>query len=107
MIVDYLYFVSIAARPAETYTPLIVNPDTMLASPVAGQFFESISWWNSQVSQLFGSIQQEQLTQGYTVNLNGQVNRPSAEKKLFCFFAAKALYHTAIITPADIIVKRY
>src|SRR5690242_18904329 len=48
VIVDHLYIVGIAGVPSKADAPLIVDPDAMLAGPVALQRFQSIAGWHSK-----------------------------------------------------------
>ncbi len=49
MIVDYLNFKRVAFNPAKADPPLVVDPNTVLTSPIAGQGFQPIPRNRSQV----------------------------------------------------------
>jgi hypothetical protein len=44
MIVDDLHLMGVAVPPHKTNTERIVDPDRVLATPVALEHFESVSW---------------------------------------------------------------
>ena len=49
MIVHYLNFKRVAFNPAKADPPLVVDPNTVLTSPIAGQAFQPIPRNRSQV----------------------------------------------------------
>jgi hypothetical protein len=48
VIVDDLDMVSVAVMPDETYPPLVIDPDAVLAAAVAAESLESVLGWQSQ-----------------------------------------------------------
>jgi hypothetical protein len=62
MIVHDLNVVRTVVFPSKTDPPLIVDPDTVLSSPVTRQLFQPISWTRGKVTQLHRAIQHNQLT---------------------------------------------
>src|ERR1022692_693729 len=49
MIVHYLNFNRVAFNPAEADPPLVVDPNTVLTSPITGQCLQPISGNHSQI----------------------------------------------------------
>ena len=49
MVVHNFNIHGIAVHPDEAYSPLIVDPDTVLSFSVSPQRFQSVRWWNTQV----------------------------------------------------------
>jgi hypothetical protein len=47
VIIDNFYIVTMTVAPNETDSPLIVDPNRMLATSIASQSFQLISWWRS------------------------------------------------------------
>jgi len=64
MIVRDFNFIGIAGLPSETHPILIVDPDTVLPSPVSAQPFEAISPWNSKLADVSDSIDLIELPPG-------------------------------------------
>jgi hypothetical protein len=53
VIIDDFNNVSIIRFPGETDSPSIVDPDTVLPSSIAFQFFKPIGWWDAKISKAF------------------------------------------------------
>jgi hypothetical protein len=49
--------------PYETDSPLVVDPDTVLATPPALEFLQAIAWWHAKVFKRFCRVQGDQLSQ--------------------------------------------
>jgi len=49
MIIDDLDIKGMAILPSKADTPLIVDADAVLSSPVTAQFFETIAGWSQQI----------------------------------------------------------
>ena len=56
MIVRNFNFVGIASLPSKTNPILIVDPNTVLPTPVSAQPFEAIPAWNSKFADISDSI---------------------------------------------------
>jgi hypothetical protein len=50
MVIDNLNFVRSIA-PLKYNSPLIINPDRMIARPISLQGFQSIAWRNSKIGE--------------------------------------------------------
>jgi len=57
MIVNDFHIVSIAADPPEADAPLVVDPNTVLIRSIAGELFQSIGRWRSQIVEIDGRIE--------------------------------------------------
>jgi hypothetical protein len=57
MVVNDLDLFGTALRPDKAYPPLLVDPNAVLARPVAPQGFQVVGWRQAQVFQAFGGIQ--------------------------------------------------
>jgi hypothetical protein len=64
VIVHDLNFVSVALSPHEAKTPLIVDPNTMLAFSAAMQCFQAIAGRSGQIAQFGGAVQLPELSPG-------------------------------------------
>jgi hypothetical protein len=93
VIIDDLDIVSITLAPYETKSPLVINPNAMLAAPVAFQCLQAISRWNTQVGQPPGPVQVQQLSPGNAFNGAKTWNYPVVEKQR-CIGAPEGPDHT-------------
>ena len=59
MIVNNLDLVGVAGLPAKTNTPLIVDPNTVLALSISAELLKTITRRNAQVVQRFRSIEKQ------------------------------------------------
>ena len=83
MIIRYSNVVRVSVGPAEAYSPLIVNPDAVLSSAIANQFFQSISGWRTQIVERLCGIENQQFTQARTSdNERNSLYRLSAKETL-------------------------
>lgn len=69
-----------AVLPAETDAPLVVNADTPLPGPVAGQLFKAVSRRNAEEVEACGAMELFQFAQGRTLGVLGQSGREPAVK---------------------------
>jgi hypothetical protein len=58
--------VSVSVAPHETDTPLIINPDAMLAGAITFESLQSVARGRCEVSQLRGNIELPKLALCYT-----------------------------------------
>ncbi len=49
MIIDNLYVVGIPISPLKANTPLVVDPDAVLACTIVGEFLQAICGWNPEI----------------------------------------------------------
>jgi hypothetical protein len=68
VVVDDLHVLCVSALPDEADAVLIVDPDAVLAPPVAGQCFESVSRKRRQVAEFASRVELLQLSLGYPRN---------------------------------------
>ncbi len=67
MIINDLHLKSIPLAPSEAKTPLIVNPNAVLAFTVPCKFLQTIAGGYPQIFKDFGSIKYGQLALGGTL----------------------------------------
>jgi len=72
MVICYFDIVSVSAFPAEAYTPLIVDPDTPLACPIAGKLFQPVAWRGAKEIKRGCAIQLYQFTLRNTLHISWQ-----------------------------------
>jgi len=92
MVIDDFNIGRIAVFPAKTNSPLIIDPNTVLTAPICGETFQSISRWDPQISKCIRRIQDQKLSQSYTLNSTESLGI-SALKDLFSLSAAKSPDH--------------
>lgn len=97
MIIYYLNSISVMLLPLETYAPLIVDADTPLTCPVAGEFFQPVGGWNSQISNGAGIVDHTQLSQSDLLNVMRQLPGRLALINLLSEVIFKSLYHGYIV----------
>jgi hypothetical protein len=61
VVVDYLDLLRLAVLPDEADPKLVVDPDAVLALPIAGQSLEAIAWERAEVVEALGGVQLRQL----------------------------------------------
>ena len=91
----------IAILPAETDTPLVVDTDAPLSSPIAGQLRR-----NTEEVETRGTMKLFHLALCRSLGIMRQPDREFAAKELFRFFAGKGCNHGVMVTLAGSIVKR-
>jgi hypothetical protein len=93
MVVNYLDLERVAFMPAKTYSPLLVDPNTMLDLSFAFQFFKPIRRRISKILDISGSMQDLKLSSCNGLNVLRKFARDLAIKQLFSFFIGKTSYH--------------
>ncbi len=71
MIVRYLYLVSVSVSPSKAYTPLVVDPDAVLAGAISAKFLEPVPRRNSKIIKLFARVDLYELPPGRPLHLDG------------------------------------
>jgi len=49
--------------PGKTDAPLVIDPDGVLATTVAGQRFEPVCWWGTQIVETASAMEDVELSQ--------------------------------------------
>jgi len=60
MVVCNLDIVSISITPSEANSPLLVNPNAVLALAITREFFEAVTRWNAKIVESFCGVQDGQ-----------------------------------------------
>jgi hypothetical protein len=107
MVVYYLDIVRIAAVPAKTDAPLLIDADAVPASPVALKRFQPVAGRHAQLVQGSRGVEYPELAQSRPMHLRRQMPRPDAMEQPFGVFASERPDHVWIITRGDNNVKRY
>jgi hypothetical protein len=95
MVINDLHVIDVTLTPFKTNAPLVIDANTVLALTVAGQFFEVVGWWYTQILQCVCAIKELKLPPRTTLNVLRQLARELAPKQLCGFFVLKALDHEA------------
>jgi hypothetical protein len=93
MVISYFNTVSVVVLKPETQTPLVIDPNAPLPSPVATQFFQTIAWWVTQVINAYCNIQQHELTQRQSLEVNRPLPYLPTSKDSGGVFASERLDH--------------
>jgi len=78
MVVRYLNLVCISIMPSEANSPLVVNPNAMLAGAMTGKFFQAVTRWNAKVIQPLGCVQDDQFIPRHAMELGWKAPRELA-----------------------------
>ncbi len=100
MIVRYLDTFGITVVPDEAHSPLIIDPDTVLAPAIAFQCFETVGRRYPQIIQSSGIAEHTQLASGDFLDVSGQTLRYLAKPYPFGFPVLEPRNHQANITRA-------
>jgi len=93
MIVRNLYVVRVSFPPPEADTPLVVDPDAVLAGPVAAEFLQPIPGGNSEVVELFARVNLDELSPGRPLYLNRPSPYHATRKDAPRFFVGECFDH--------------
>jgi hypothetical protein len=93
MIIRNLNVVGVSFAPSKANSPLVIDANAMLALTVAGEFFKTIPWRNTQVIQLFGGVQDGKFLPRGAVQIWGKAPQEMTLKELFAILVAERLDH--------------
>jgi len=72
MVVDDFDIGRSSLIPNETYSPLVIDPDRILALPVSLERFEAVTRWNPKIASRSGLIQKTKLSQRHVLDIRRQ-----------------------------------
>jgi hypothetical protein len=93
MVIHNLDVKRAAINPTKTDTPLLIDPNTPLASSIAAQFLKPVCWRDAQIIKARRSIQHAQLPQRDLLNILRQPARSTEVKDGFRFGTSKGSNH--------------
>lgn len=93
MVVANFDIVSIPINPSEAYSPLIVDPDRMLAFPIAPQLLQPIAWRYTQVPEIVSRVNRHQLSPGPFHDVWRERSNVRRLEKLLRQFVVEISYH--------------
>jgi hypothetical protein len=98
VVIDDFHVVDVTFDPSEADTPLIVDPDAVLAFAVALERLKTIGWRNSQIIKGEGIAEHTQLAPGHGLDIGRQAPGRRSAPDLFRFPVGKGSDHGATIT---------
>lgn len=98
MIIGNFNLLGISIPPHKTYSPLVIDPDAMLAFAVTLQGFEPISGGNTQIIKRLGIVEHTQFAPGDLLNVPRQTPRYLTAPDLFGFSVPESRDHVSTIT---------
>src|SRR3990170_2751997 len=98
VIVCDLDVIGVPLLPAETDSPLVVDPDTVPSLTIARELRQPIYWWDAEIFQRFGGIEHSQFPLSNTLNSWAELPGTCAKKRPLRFFVPEGSDHLPIIT---------
>jgi len=93
VVVRHFYVEGIASSPSEADSPLLIDPNAVLACPVSLQALQPIARWHPQVIDPFSRIQQEQLPVSAALHVWWQQPRTLPPEELLRLSIGEASNH--------------
>jgi len=93
MVIRYFDLIRIRFPPSKADAPLIIDADTMLPGPFAGEFLQPVSRWYAQIAQAFSRIQDGQFSPGYLQHGRRKFPYSLPREDAFRIFIAKRFDH--------------
>ena len=97
MVIDNLDVLGTALRPCEADPPLAVDPDAVLAGPVALQGFQPVARRHRQIAQIRRRVKLTQLALRRALDFAWKPSGELAMKQPFGIAVGKAADHQAIM----------
>jgi hypothetical protein len=98
MIIGNFNLCGISIHPRKAYSPLVIDPDTVLAFTLTIQCFKPINGGNTQIIQRLGIVEHAQLAPGDLLDVPRQTPRYLAAPNPFSFSVPKSRDHLPTIT---------
>jgi hypothetical protein len=93
VIVNDLNLVGVALSPPETHAPLIVDPNAMLASPIAVQPLQSVAWRDAEIAEALGGVQRHELPQHDALEVSRKSSHALAREEALGIAVGKGRDH--------------
>jgi hypothetical protein len=107
MIVRYFHIMRVAAFPAKTQAPLIINANAPLPLSVSRQSFQSVAGRNAQVIDYLCRIDRLKLAPGHVLHMRGNGSDPVAIEYRRGELVGERADHALILMLCISNVKRY
>jgi hypothetical protein len=93
VIVDNLNVVCVTGFPPKTDAPLHVDRHAPLAGTITLQLFETIAWWNRQITDSYRGCEHFQFANGDPLDFRRKASRTLASEQLLRLRVRPAPYH--------------
>ena len=93
MIVDNLDVMRVGSEPAEADAPLVVDSDTVLASPVPSEFLKAVCGRDAEVDEAGRGIKHDEFAKGNSLKVRRHSANPLPFEKTLGVGVAKAADH--------------
>lgn len=107
MVIHNLHIMGVVVTPCETDTPLVINPDAVLAGAVVPERFKAVARWRAQILKLSRAVQNIKLSGGKPLDCLRQFCGKSAVEQLFGFPAGKCAIMAEVLTYSVINIKHH
>jgi hypothetical protein len=98
VVVGYLHVLSIALRPPEADSPLVVDSDAVLALSIPSQSLKAIAWRDSKILECVGAIENGQLSLRLPLKRRREFPGDLTPKDFLRFRVPEAPDHLGMIT---------
>jgi hypothetical protein len=95
VVVGYLYVLSIAFRPPEANSPLVVDSDAVLTLTIPSEPFKAIAGRDSKIPERLGAIEDDQLPQSLALKRRGELPGNFTAEDSLCLPVSEAPNHPA------------
>jgi hypothetical protein len=85
MVVGDFHIGRLPVIPTENQAPLLIDSHAPETLEIAGEGFEAVAGWDSQILQNFGSVNMPEPHKGSLLNFSRQSFRPTTVPDLFGF----------------------
>ena len=89
MVIGDLYLVCVALAPHKADSPLLVDSNAMLASPIPGKLLQSICRRDTKIVEVRGVVQHPQFPQCHLLNISGKFSGTLPSKYLLRFLVSE------------------
>lgn len=93
MIIHDFYVIGVTIDPFEAYSPLIVDPDTVLPCPVPAELLQPICWRDADIIQCDGIVEHTEFAIPDLLDVLRQPGRAQAGEDAGGFLACEGFDH--------------
>src|SRR3990172_4207303 len=107
VVVADLDVMGVSVLPAEADSPLVVDPNAVLADAVPGEALQAVPWRHAELVQSLGGVHEQQLAVRSSLHVRCQLARPLPLKHLPCLGVPEGSNHRGSVTRSINSVNRY
>jgi hypothetical protein len=93
MIVCDLDVICVTVPPPEADSPLIINADAILSRSITRQLLKPIAWRNTEVTEVFSGVDNQELSKSGALKLKGPPPHPLSLKDVLGIRVPETLDH--------------